>query len=137
MKDNIEIICKNYNPTYLINWKNKNLDCNSNTTLYLAKLFNPMNNQRAYFLSLYLLADERKEKFTLMVRGNLNYWYYQKISEKNLTIKQHEYCLDLIFTVLLIEENEIIDSEITDFRIKLTLINNKRRVCPKNHQKIL
>lgn len=137
MKDNIEIICRNYSPTQMINWKNTDLDSSSNKTLYLAKLYNPKNNRRAYFLSLYLLADERKEKFTLMLRGNLNYWFFQKISEKNLTTEQHKKGMDFIFTILDIKESKILDAKINNFKIEVELKPNFREDYSINHQKIL
>jgi len=128
MKDNIEIICDNYAPTERINWIKSDLNDNRSKTLFLAKLYNRTREKKNYFMSLYLLGNEEKEKFTLLVRGNLNNWYSQKILGRDLSFDEYKDCMNLLLTEIEINENQLIKAKVKnlDIKMKVDLNSNFR-----------
>ena len=130
MIDNFELICKNYTPTERIKWVSVDEEDNKSKTLFLAKLYNRNIKEENYPLSLFMLADEPKENFTLMVRGNLNNWFTQKILGRNLTSEELKDCLRLIFHEIDINENEFLKSKVknADIKINITLSKSFRKI---------
>jgi hypothetical protein len=124
MIDNFELICKNYTPTEKIKWVS--VDDNKSKTLYMAKLYNRNKKKENYFLSLFMLADERKDLFTLMVRGNLNNWFTQKILGRNLTLEEFKNCLYLLQSEIDLNEHRLLNSKVenVDIKINIDLFSN-------------
>jgi hypothetical protein len=119
MIDNFELICKNYTPTEKIKWVS--VDDNKSKTLYMAKLYNRNKKKENYFLSLFMLADERKDLFTLMVRGNLNNWFTQKILGRNLTFEEFKNCLYLLKSEIDLNEHRLLNSKVENIDIKINI----------------
>ena len=133
MTDNIEIICKNYNPTQRINWVNPDLGDNRSKTMFLATLYNRTKKKKNYFMSLFLLADEENEKFTLLVRGNLNCWYSQKKLGRNLTFDEYIDCIELLFTEIEVNENQLMEANVKNIDFKMNAVFNSNIINRKKH----
>lgn len=120
MMDNFELICENYNPAEKINWVSIDND-NKKKGMFLAVLYNRDKKDKKYFLTLFLLADEPKEKFTLKVRGNLNNWFTQKRLGRNLTLDDYKECFYLLFSEIDIKENVFLNARVKNADIKLNV----------------
>lgn len=121
MIDNIEIICKNYTPTERIEWTNSILNDNKPKTLFLAKLYNRTRKKKNYFMSLFLRADEKKDQFTLLVRGNLNNWYSQKIMGRDLTYKEYTDGIKLLLSEIEVNENKLMTAKIKNIDVRINI----------------
>jgi hypothetical protein len=121
MIDNIEIICENYTPTERIEWTNSDLNDNKPKTLFLAKLYNRTRKKENYFMSLFLLADEEKDKFTLLVRGNLNNWYSQKIIGRDLTYQEYKDSIKLLLYEIEVSENKLMKAKVKNIDVRINI----------------
>lgn len=119
MNDNIEIICDNYVPTDRIKWMNSDLNDDRNKTLFLAKLYNRTRKEENYFMSLYLSCNVEKEKFKLLVRGNINNWYSQKVLGRDLTFDEYKNCINFLLAEIGISKNQLRKGKIKNVDIQM------------------
>lgn len=134
MLDNFELICYNYSPTEKINWMSVD-DTDKKKPLFVALLYNSNKKREDYFLTLLMLANEPKEKFTLLVRGNLNNWYSQKILGRTLTVGEYKDCINLLLGQLDIERNDLINAKMKNAEIRLSVLLNPTGRSKKHKSK--
>jgi hypothetical protein len=134
MLDNFELTCYNYSPTDRINWVAVD-NTDKKKTLFVALLYNSNKKSENYFLTLFMLADEQKEKFTLLVRGNLNNWYSQKILGRTLTIEEYKDCINLLLAQLDVERNDLINAKMKNAEIRLSVLLNPTSRSKKHKSK--
>lgn len=82
-----------------------------------------------------MLADEHKEKFTLLVRGNLNNWYSQKILGRTLTVEEYKDCINLLLGQLDVERNDLINAKMKNAEIRLSVLLNTTSRSKKHKSK--
>jgi hypothetical protein len=91
----IKWIFEDYSPNEKIDWKEVKEKC-CGKYFYKSKLYNNSRNAKNYALKLFLIADEKTEKFTLIIKGNIDKWYSQKPLNRNLTLEEYQNCIKLL-----------------------------------------
>ena len=122
MNDYLELYCENYTATEKIQWKNATLGKSTYKYLYRAKLYNPNIKKKNYFMNLFMLADEKKGTFSLVIRGNLNNWYSQNPFGKKLTIEEYKDCMSLLLSEIEIEESQLMNAKVQSIEIRLRVL---------------
>jgi|GEM_PF-2478197 len=128
MIDNIKITVSNYSPNEKISWKPSNKDNSAcpHKTFQKAKLFNSQFKKKKHSLKLLLTADEKKDEFSLSIRGSIRKWYYQENSRKDLNYAEFVDCIGLLAREIGMRENELWNSKVVKVEVGVTLLVDKK-----------
>lgn len=130
MKNKIELFVNNYTPTERIEWENIYLQnqeikhvSNKCDFLFRARLYNKNEKIKMVFLNLYLYHNKVKGKYSLVIRGRLNNWYFQNFKNKKLTKDEYNFALELLLSEIELDKKNLLSSETgtMNFRMRVYL----------------
>jgi hypothetical protein len=118
MKNKIEFFCNDYIPSENLKWENVSLQnqeikhiSNKCDFLFRARLYNKNEKSKMVFLNLYMYHNKTKGKYSLVIRGRLNNWYFQNFDNKKLTNDEYNSAFELILTELELEKKNLFYSK--------------------------